>query len=783
VTGPRAEPAEDPHRIARLAAYDEALASNVDPPVTAVADADDIAILHMLDRLRAQVPPEAPTHDAPETGARYLLRGMQAEGGIGQVWLAYDTELNREVALKVLRPDRAAEPALEARFVNEARVTGRLQHPGIVPVYELALSSVQPVDDQPPFYTMRLVKGRTLTEAIADYHAAERPSPVARTTLLTAFVSICNTVAYAHARGVVHRDLKPANVALGDFGEVVVLDWGFAKVVGQVDLPPGDTPPADPRQTSAGQILGTPAYMAPEQADGNADARSDVYGLGAILYEMLTGQAPYATGDAAEVVRQLRAGQPPRPSIVKRGVPPALEAICLCAMARDPALRYADATALARDVQHVLADEPVSAYREPASVRLRRWARHHPAILAGSAALVLTGLIATAVGQALVQQEQSRSSEARVKTAIDHAIALGRAQELQVGQLYLHRIALAERTLAAYNPSRAITLLDECPENLRDWEWHCLNRLCRAEQRPLRGHTGTVHAAVFSPDGETLATAGFDRTIRLWNVRSGQARVLTGHNGVVYDLAFAPSGQRLASASWDGTARIWDPATGQTLHVLGKHGGHVEFVSFSASGSALYTLSNDGTIRTWDAENGTLRRAWTPEWKPWSLCASPDGQRLAVGDALGVVRLLNAETGSVLRQLDGHMNPVRAVAFSRDGRLLASGDGDIGRADAGVIKVWEVASGAEVRSFYGHTDPVVRLAFHISSVRLCSASLDHTVKIWDLISGAEALTLHAHTDAVRTVAFSHDGRRLASAGNDRLVRIWDGSPWDGPQQT
>ena len=305
MTAPRAEPAGDAERVARLAAYDDALATRSDTPVATVGDADDIAVLHMLDRLREQAPPHALTHDAPEAGARYLLRGLQAEGGIGQVWLAFDTELNREVALKVLRRTALSEPVLEARFINEARVTGRLQHPGIVPVYELAFDGEQQPIDQPPFYTMRLVKGRTLTEAISEYHAKDRPSLVERATLLTAFVSVCNTVAYAHARGVVHRDLKPANIALGDFGEVVVLDWGFAKVVGQADLPPGATPPLDSRQTSAGQVLGTPAYMAPEQADGQCGIQSDVYGLGAILYELLTGQPPFSDGDAAEVLRQL----------------------------------------------------------------------------------------------------------------------------------------------------------------------------------------------------------------------------------------------------------------------------------------------------------------------------------------------------------------------------------------------------------------------------------------------------------------------------------------------
>ena len=303
--------------------------------------------------------PLATIDHVPAQAERYRRLRLHATGGIGRVWLAHDNNLGRDVALKELRPERAEEATLGARFLQEAQISGQLEHPGIIPVYEL----VRPRDDRQPFYTMRFVKGRTLSEAVRDYHdrrLAGQADPLELPTLLNAFVTVCNAVAYAHSRGVIHRDLKGQNVVVGDFGEVVVLDWGLAKVVGrpegEVHAPAVvlDEVGADSGHTVQGQALGTPVYMAPEQAAGRLDLidrRTDVYGLGAILYEILTGAPPFQGESTEEVLRKVREEAPAPPHQFWPEVPPALEALCLRALAKHPADRPPAAADLVLEVQ------------------------------------------------------------------------------------------------------------------------------------------------------------------------------------------------------------------------------------------------------------------------------------------------------------------------------------------------------------------------------------------------------------------------------------------------
>jgi eukaryotic-like serine/threonine-protein kinase len=325
-----------------------------------LADLDDPEIQECLTKVVQSDDHDLTLDFLPESRQRYTLTRLHATGGIGRIWVARDGDLGREIALKELRSDNAGSGVLRERFLREARITAQLEHPGIVPVYELAGKP----DDQQPFYTMRFVNGRTLTEAARAYHQKRAKGQVDSLdflALLNSFVIVCNTIAYAHSRGVIHRDLKGQNVVLGDFGEVVVLDWGLAKLVDRPDREP-HTPfvrfdpiaAEDIDLTIEGEMIGTPAYMAPEQAAGFLnliDRRTDVYGLGAILYEILTGHRPFTGADTREVLRKVREDNPVPPRQFWPDLPPALETACLRALGKKAPDRYGSATELAQEVQ------------------------------------------------------------------------------------------------------------------------------------------------------------------------------------------------------------------------------------------------------------------------------------------------------------------------------------------------------------------------------------------------------------------------------------------------
>ena len=385
-----------------------------------VKDPDVQQSLASLPPVAGLVLVETPPKPSDER-SRYTLMRLHSEGGLGKVWLARDRDLNREVALKELQTKQVHHPEARRRFLKEAQITGQLEHPNIVPVYELAY---RPQDDQ-PFYTMKFVRGGTLRDVIAKYHESRREGtadPLEWPRLLGAFVSVCHALGYAHSRGVVHRDLKPSNVVMGSFGEVIVLDWGLAKV-GAADSDASTVGISEEAQTDAtasGRVLGTPAYMAPEQAEGRLDQvdhRTDIYGLGTILFAILTGRAPHPGDDTAEVLQRIISGDTPQARSVDPTVPATLNAICRKAMAKTRTDRYPGASDLGEDVQRWLADEPVSAHRDSWTVRATRWLRRNRAWAQAGAAGLLFCLFVSVAANIIVNRARMAEAGAREETA------------------------------------------------------------------------------------------------------------------------------------------------------------------------------------------------------------------------------------------------------------------------------------------------------------------------------------------------------------------------------
>jgi serine/threonine-protein kinase len=391
-----------------------------------LGDPDVNASLPKLSASRSSADPHATqglaVGSSTSSGLRFRIVRHHAKGGLGQVSVAIDQELHREVALKEIQDQYADLADHRSRFLREAEITGGLEHPGIVPVYGLGQYA-----DGRPFYAMRFIKGDNLKSAIERFHRTKFNDPGQRTLelrkLLGRFLDVCNAVAYAHSRGVLHRDLKPGNIMLGHYGETLVVDWGLAKTVEQADARDGlDEAPVRPASgsdvavTRMGQRIGTLAYMSPEQARGDWDrvrSASDVYSLGATLYCVLTGQSPFLERDP-DVIEKVERGQFAPPRQANSRVPPALEAICLKAMAARPESRYPSPRALAADVEHWLADAPVAAHRESVLPRVARWARRHRPIVAGAAALLLTAVIALTAGIFIVNREKQRTQKALI---------------------------------------------------------------------------------------------------------------------------------------------------------------------------------------------------------------------------------------------------------------------------------------------------------------------------------------------------------------------------------
>lgn len=701
----------------------------------------------------------------------YESEGVYAEGGIGRIIKARDMRLNRIVAIKELH-----EPteALARRFIREARMTARLEHPSIVSVHEVGC---WPSGE--PFFAMTFINGRPLGDIMKEAETLDQ-----KLALLPHLYAVADAMAYAHDRRIIHRDLKPANILVGQFGETVVIDWGLAKDLNEAEPKAAsdeDAAVSTERSeyskryeaTLAGIFVGTPAYMPPEQALAKpVDERADVYAIGALMYRALAGAPPFEGVDGLDVAVKLLASPPEPLGDRQKGLPQELVAIVEKAMNREVDQRYRTAKELAEDLRRFQTGQIVAAYQYSKKDLVRRFVRRNRTalVVATSVLALLTTMGTVSVRRIVLERNRAQASEAEAqRQRADAEMQRQEAREKQVDAIRrADELTLAQaRALMDKDPSQAIAWLKTLSAQSPKWpaaRTLAADALSRGIGQVFRAHTGGINAVVFAPDGKTIATASDDRTVRIWPLEYGEPTVLEGHTDEIWAAAYTPDGKRLATGGKDKAVRLWDIAKG-TSTVLNGHLQWVTHVTFSADGKWLASQGLGDGIFLWNVETKEGTRVATNLGVEMSRgpVFSEDGRLLAFVEA-GKLVVWDVTTGRH-DIFPGQSGVCSSIAISPDARMIATGSVD------GLVRLWSTTGGPG-RAFRVHTDEVTALVFSRDGASLISGSKDRSVRSTDVVSGAVRVW-GLYGGEIKTMTLSPDGKQLAVGGKDRNVIVWN----------